>query len=124
MANTYTQIYLQVVFTVRNRECLISEIFRERLQKYMTGIIQQRGHKLLSIYCNPDHVHIFIGYNPSGLLPDLIRDLKTGSTSFINQERWFKTKFFWQEGYGAFSYSKSHISIVCKYIENQPIHHK
>jgi len=72
----------------------------------------------------PNHVHIFIGYNPSVLLPDLIRDVKTGTTTFINQEKWFKTKFFWQEGYGAFSYSRSHISSVCKYIENQPLHHK
>ncbi|HOX79122.1 MAG TPA: IS200/IS605 family transposase [Bacteroidales bacterium] len=124
MPNTYTQIYFQIVFTVRDRDCMIREKNREMLQKYITGIIQKRGHKLLSIYCMPDHVHIFVGYNPSGLLPDLIRDVKTGSTIFINQERWFKTKFYWQEGYGAFSYSRSHISAVCKYIENQPIHHK
>jgi REP element-mobilizing transposase RayT len=124
MPNTYTQIYLHIVFTVRNRDCKINELVRESLQKYITGIIQKRGHKLLSIYCMPDHSHIFIGYNPSCLLPDLIRDVKTGSTSFINQEKWFRTKFYWQEGYGAFSHSRSQISNVCKYIENQPIHHK
>jgi REP element-mobilizing transposase RayT len=97
---------------------------REGLQRYMTGIIQKRGHKLLSVYCMPDHVHIFIGYNPTNPLPDLVRDIKTASTSFINQQRWHKTKFYWQEGYGSFSYSRSHISNVCKYIENQPVHHK
>lgn len=124
MAHTYTQLYLQIVFTVRNRECMIHEKNREMLQKYITGIIQKRGHKLLSIYCMPDHVHIFIGYNPSCALPDLVRDIKTGSGSYINQEKWIKGKFYWQEGYGAFSYSRSHISTVCKYIENQPRHHK
>lgn len=124
MANTYTQIYLQIVFTLRNKECLIRENIRENLQRYMTGIIQKRGHKLLSIYCNPDHVHIFIGYNPTNSLPELVRDIKTGSTSFINEKKWYKTKFYWQEGYGAFSYSRSQISYVCKYIENQPLHHK
>lgn len=124
MANTYTQIYLQIVFTVRKRECLIKETYREKLQKYMTGIIQKRGHKVLSIYCNPDHVHIFIGYNPSCPLPDLIRDIKTASTGFINDMKFLNEKFNWQQGYGAFSYSRSHISSVCKYIENQPIHHK
>jgi len=90
----------------------------------MTGIIQNRGHKLLSIYCNPDHVHIFIGYNPSNALPDLVRDIKTVSTSFINEHKWNKFKFYWQEGYGAFSYSKSQIGNVCRYIENQADHHK
>lgn len=124
MANTYTQIYLQIVFTVRHRECLIKEKNRIILQKYMTGIIQKRGHKLLSIYCNPDHVHIFIGYNPSNSLPDLVRDIKTASTSFINEHKWYSSKFYWQEGYGAFSYSKSQIGVVCSYIENQAKHHK
>jgi REP element-mobilizing transposase RayT len=103
---------------------MIKEKNRETLQKYITGIIQKRGHKLLSIYCMPDHIHVFIGYNPVSLLPDLVRDVKTGSTGFINQEKWFRTKFYWQEGYGAFSHSRSQISNVCKYIENQPSHHK
>ena len=124
MANTYTQIYLQIVFTVRNRECLIRETFRETLQKYMTGIIQNRGHKLLSIYCMPNHVHLFIGYNPSSLLPDLIRDVKTASGSLINHEKWLKDRFYWQEGYGAFSYSHSQIDNVVKYIMNQKEHHQ
>ncbi len=124
MANTYSQIFLQIVFTVRHRDCFIKEQYRIILQKYMTGIIQNRGHKLLSIYCNPDHVHIFIGYNPSNALPDLVRDIKTASTSFINEHKWNKFKFYWQEGYGAFSYSKSQIGNVCRYIENQADHHK
>lgn len=124
MANTYTQIYLQIVFTVRKRECLISETFRETLQKYMTGIIQARGHKLLSVYCMPDHVHLFIGYNPTCPLPDLIRDIKTASGNLINQKKWVGGKFYWQHGYGAFSYSISQIGNVCRYIENQPFHHQ
>ncbi len=98
---------------------------RELLQKYIAGIINCNQQKLLSIFANPDHIHILIGFNSLNLkIPDLIRDIKSNSSKFINEENWFNGKFNWQEGYGAFSYSKSQIDKVIHYINNQEEHHK
>jgi len=124
MPNTYSQIYIQIVFTVKGRENLISKIHREELHKYMTGIVQNRGQKMLSIFCMPDHVHLLVGIKPSIAISDLVRDIKAGSSNFINQQQWVKGKFNWQEGFGAFSYSKSQIDTVIKYILGQEEHHK
>ena len=124
MANTYTKIYLQLVFTPKGRENVIPVKHKEELQKYTTGIIQNRRHKLLAINYMPDHVHIFIGYNPSQSLPDLLRDIKANSSKFINEKKWMPGKFKWQEGYGAFSYSHSQINDVIQYINNQEEHHR
>jgi REP element-mobilizing transposase RayT len=124
MADSYAQIYVHVVFAVRNREALIREEYREPLQRYITGIVTNRRSKILAIYCMPDHTHLFIGLNPSGSLSDLVRDVKTGSTVFIKEQGWFKSRFYWQEGYGCFSYSRSQIPIVAHYIENQAEHHR
>jgi len=124
MANTYTQLYIHIVFTVKNRESIIPQKNKEELQKYITGIIQNRSHKLIAINTMPDHVHILIGYKPSQSLPDLIRDIKANSSKFINEKRWLMGRFNWQEGYGAFSYSRSNIDNVIKYINNQEEHHK
>ena len=124
MANTYTQIYIQIVFCVRGRQCLISKDYKEELQKYITGIIQNRNTKLLAIHCMPDHVHIFIGIKPTTLLADLVRDIKAASSKWINDKKWIKGKFSWQEGYGAFSYSHSQLNDVINYINNQEEHHK
>ncbi|MBN2762036.1 MAG: IS200/IS605 family transposase, partial [Bacteroidales bacterium] len=115
MANTYTQIYIHLVFAPLGRENVISKKHKEEIQKYITGIIQNRKHKLLAINCMPDHVHIFIGYQPSQSLPDLLRDIKSFSSKFINDKKWMPGKFLWQEGYGAFSYSNSQIDSVIKY---------
>ncbi|HNZ71305.1 MAG TPA: IS200/IS605 family transposase [Prolixibacteraceae bacterium] len=124
MANTYTQIYLQLVFSPLGRDNLIVKSIKEELQKYTTGIIQKRKHKLLTINYMPDHVHIFIGYQPTQSLPDLLRDIKSNTSHFINEKKWMPGRFQWQEGYGAFSYSRSHIDDVIKYINNQEDHHK
>ena len=124
MANTYTQIYLQLVFSPKGRENVILSKFKEELQKYTTGIIQNRKHKLLAINSMPDHIHIFIGYSPSQPLPDLLRDIKANTSKFINEKRWLPGKFQWQEGYGAFSYSHSQINEVIHYINTQEEHHK
>jgi putative transposase len=124
MANVYTRIYLQLVFTPQGRENVIPVKHNEELQKYTTGIIQNRKHKLLAINYMPDHVHIFIGYNPSQPLPDLLRDIKANSSKFINEKKWVPGKFRWQEGYGAFSYSHSQINNVIRYINRQEEHHK
>ena len=123
MANTYTQLYIHIVFTVWGRLNLIPKKHKEELHKYITGIIQKRKHKLLAINSMPDHVHIFIGYQPSQSLPDLVRDIKANSSKFINEKKWIAGKFAWQSGYGAFSYSKSHIKNVISYINNQELHH-
>jgi REP element-mobilizing transposase RayT len=95
MANTYTQIYLQLVFSPMDHENLIPKRIKEELQKYTTGIIQKRKHKLLAISFMPDHSHIFIGYQPSQSLPDLLRDIKSNSSHFINEKKWMPGKFQW-----------------------------
>jgi putative transposase len=123
MANTFTKIYLQLVFSPSGRQNLIPVKIKEELQKYTTGIIQNRKHKLLAINYMPDHVHILIGYQPSQPLPDLLRDIKANTSKFINEKRWLSGKFRWQEGYGAFSYSHSQLDDVIKYINTQEEHH-
>jgi len=124
MANTYTQIYLHFVFTVKNRASLISPAWKEELFKYITVIVQNHGHKLIAINGMPDHMHVFIGYKPHQLIPELMQDIKASSSKWINERMFIKGKFRWQEGYGAFSYSHSHIDRVVKYIINQERHHK
>lgn len=124
MANTYTQIYIQIVFAVQGRHNLISESNREQLEKYMCGIVSNKKSKPLAVYCNPDHTHILIGLHPSVSISDMARDIKANSSKFINEEKWIRGKFSWQEGFGAFSYSKSQIGAVAKYILNQHEHHK
>ncbi len=126
MPNTYTQLYIHVVFTVQGRQSLIPEKNKDELFKYITGIVQnnKRGHKLLAINGMPDHVHMFIGLNPSQALSDLIRDVKAASSGFIKEKKWLAVRFSWQEGYGAFSYSRSDIDRVVKYIRNQEDHHR
>ncbi len=123
MPNTYTQIYIQIVFAVKGRENLVSKKNREELHKYIAGIIQNREQKLLSVFCMPDHIHVLIGLKPSCSISDLVRDIKAGSSNFINQQKWIKGKFSWQEGFGAFSYSKSQIDAVINYILSQEEHH-
>lgn len=124
MANTYSQIYIQFVFAVQGRKSFIHPDKREHLQQYITGILKNNGQKLIAIYANPDHIHILIGYdNLNVKIPDLIRDVKASSSKMINDEKWFPGKFQWQVGYGAFSYSRSQIDKVAKYILNQEEHH-
>jgi len=123
MANTYTQIYIQVVFAVQGRQNLIRLERKEDLQKYMTGIVTRQGQKLIAIHCMPDHTHVLIGLKPNIALSDLVGDIKTGSTNHISENRWMAGRFSWQEGFGAFSYSHSQLTGVINYIRNQEIHH-
>lgn len=123
MANTYSQVYLHIVFAVKGRQNLIRAEIREELHKYITGIITNRDQKLLSIFCMPDHTHLLIGLKPSISISDLVRDIKAGSSKFINDKKLIKGKFSWQEGFGVFSYSRSQIDPVIKYIQNQEKHH-
>jgi len=124
MANTYTQIYIQIVFAVKGRQNLISKENREELHKLITGIVSNRNQKLFAVFAMPDHVHILVSISPTVTISDLVRDIKAGSSKFINEKGWTNGKFNWQEGYGAFSYSKSSVDSVIKYILNQEEHHK
>lgn len=123
MANTYTQIHLQVVFAVKRRTGLIQKEWQDELYKYITGIVQTHGHKLLAINGMPDHLHIFFGMRPTQSLSELMQDIKGGSSKWINEKKFTKEKFEWQEGFGAFSYSKSQASKVIAYVQNQELHH-
>lgn len=118
MAGTFGQFYVHIVFSPQYRANVIRESFREELQQYMTGIIQGKKHKVLAIYCLPDHVHILIGLKPIQALSDLVQILKKESTNFINEKKWVVGKFNWQAGYGYFSHSHSELEKVIKYIRN------
>lgn len=124
MPNTYSQIYVQIVFTVRGRECLIAPANRESLHQFITGVVKNRGQKLIAVFAMPDHVHLLLGVKPNISISDLVRDIKSGSSKFITDNNWVKGKFNWQEGFGAFSYSRSQIDTVVQYILNQEEHHK
>lgn len=124
MANTYTQIYVQIVFAVKGRQNMIPKENREELHKFITGIITNRGQKSFAVFAMPDHVHILVSMSPTISISDLVRDIKAGSSKFINDKKWMIGKFNWQEGYGAFSYSRSNVDLVVKYILNQEEHHK
>lgn len=123
MADAFSQIYIQIVFAVKYRQALISPSWEENLYKYITGIVRGRGHKMIAINGMPDHIHIFIGFKPADSLSDLVREIKKASTNHINEKRYCQSKFQWQNGYGAFSYSQSHIDQVYYYILNQKKHH-
>lgn len=124
MANTFSQIYLQFVFAVKHRQCLIAKEHKEELHKYITGLVQNRNAKMLAVHCMPDHIHLFVGIKPIVIIPDFVKEIKVESNEFINTKNWVNKKFNWQEGYGVFSYSHSHIDAVVKYILNQEKHHQ
>lgn len=124
MPGTYSQIYIQVVFTVKGRENLISDHWKDELHKYIAGIIQAKGQKSIIINGMGDHIHCFIGLKPSISISDLVREIKNNSSKFINEKGFVKWKFQWQEGYGAFSYANSQVESVYNYILNQEEHHK
>jgi putative transposase len=122
MANVFYQTSMQLVFAVKHRDALILPVFSETLHKYIGGILKNNKHKPLAINSMPDHIHIFFGMHPCDI-PVLVRDVKSSTSTFINQNGYLKSKFHWQEGYGLFSYSMSHRSRVINYIDNQQEHH-
>lgn len=124
MPNTYTQLHIQFVFAVKYRASLIQPDWKERLLKYITGIFQANDHKMIQINCMPDHIHIFIGLRPHQSISGLIQNVKTESSKWINNQGFCKVKFASQEGFGAFSYAKSQVPSVIKYIQNQEQHHR
>lgn len=124
MANTYTQLHIQTIFAVKNRESLIQKEWKTEMYRYVSGIIQNHKHKVLAINGMSDHVHLLFGMRPNQSLSDLMQDIKSSSSRWINEKKLVKGKFEWQAGYGAFSYSKSHVSQVISYIQNQEKHHQ
>ena len=123
MASTFSQIYIQGVFAVRGRESLIAASWEEELYKYISGIVKNKEQKMLAINGMPDHIHFLIGMKPSCSFSDLVREIKKSSNEFINDRKFTKFKFQWQEGFGAFSYSHSALDNVINYIMNQKEHH-
>jgi len=124
MADTYTQIHIQCVIAVKFRQSLIQKDWKERLHKYITGIVQNNGHKMLAINSMPDHLHMFFGFRPNQSLSDLVRIIKGESSEWVNVQQFNHVVFRWQEGYGAFSYSRSQVQVVTDYVMNQEEHHK
>lgn len=124
MANTYTQIYIHIIFAVKGRQNLISNNIKEELYKYITGIVTNEEQKLIAINGMPDHIHVLIGLKPNKSLSDLVRDIKANSSRLINEKQWINGKFEWQTGYGAFTCSHSQLTNVINYIQNQEEHHK
>ena len=122
--STFTQLYIHIVFSTLNRQNLLHGENRNRVYKYMTGIIKNLQHKPFIINGMPDHVHILFGLNPDRTISDLVHEVKRCSTNFINENKLSAVKFNWQEGYGAFSYSRSHLNRLINYIKNQEVHHK
>jgi len=124
MADTYVQAYFHLVFAVYNRDALIRKSWKDELEKYITGIVQNNSHKLIAIGSMPDHIHIFIGYNLNQTIPNLVEKIKTSSNHWIKERNLTKFKFNWQKGYGAFTHSHSQIDSVANYVLNQEDHHR
>ena len=124
MSNTYTQVHIQFVFAVKYRDGIIGNSWKDELYKYITGVVKSNKHKMIVINGMPDHIHLLIGMRPNQSISDLMQDIKGSSSKWINEKQFIKSKFEWQEGYGAFSYGKSQINDVINYIVNQEKHHQ
>lgn len=124
MAGTYTQIYIHIIFAVKGRENLLRKEFRGEVFRYISGIIKNKGHKAIIVNGYQDHVHCLIGLKPYSSISDLVRDIKNNSSKYINERKFIKSHFRWQEGYGAFSYSHSQLNKVYSYILKQEENHK
>lgn len=124
MANTYSQITIQLIFAVKSRDAMILPAFKERLYKYITGIVTNQKQKMLAINGTHNHIHMLLGISPDIRISDLVRDIKSDSSLFINENKLSRFRFYWQEGFGAFSYSKEQRDSVIKYIMNQEEHHR
>ena len=124
MANTYTQIHIHAIVAVKYREAIINSSWQERMHQYITKMVQDNGHKIITVNSMPDHLHLFFGFRPTQALCDLMRIVKGETSEWINKNKFTRSKFNWQEGYGAFSYSRSQVSMVADYIQQQQLHHK
>ena len=123
MADTYTQLYIRIIFAVKGRESLIPKQHKEVLHQYITGIITHKKQTVIQINSMPDHLDILVGISPDLAISDLVRDIKANSSKWINTKRWVVGRFEWQAGFGAFSYAHSQLDMVVDYIKNQEAHH-
>ena len=123
MANTYTQLYVHLVFAVKYRIGIIMPEWKNRLFQYITALLDKRGHRMYAINGMPDHIHILVSINPVQSISDMVGEIKRASSKWINENHFVRGKFEWQDGYGAFSYSKSQVDDVVRYIQNQETHH-
>ena len=124
MADTFLQMHVHLVFATKNRNAIIGKEWKDDLEKYITGVIQNQKHKMLAIKSVSDHIHIFIGYNVNQLLPKFVEEIKTSSNKWIKENKLSPYKFEWQNGYGGFSHSHSQVEVVSNYIMNQEEHHR
>lgn len=124
MPNTYTQIYIHIVFAVKGRQSLIPKQHKAELHQYIIGIIRRKNQTLIQINSMPDHIHILVGITPDTAISNLVRDIKAHSSKFINKKQWIVGRFEWQVGFGAFSYARSQLDALIQYIENQEKHHR
>jgi putative transposase len=124
LPNTYTQSHVHFVFAVKFRAALIQPTWKEELHKYVTSIVHGNKHKMLQINSMPDHIHILVGTHPGQSFSSLVQRIKTETSKWINARRLTPATFAWQEGFAAFSYSKSHLPYIIRYIQNQNIHHR
>ena len=123
MADTYTQIYIHIVFSVKSRQFLIPKQHKSELHGYIMGIMKKKKQTVIQINSMPDHIHILVGITPDTTISDLVRDIKANSTKFINRKQWVVGRFEWQAGFGAFSYGRSQLDNIASYIRNQEKHH-
>ena len=124
MANTYTQLHIQLVFAVKFRRALIDRAWSDDLHAYFTGIVQNNQHKMLQINSMPDHIHALIGIRPHQSISSLVQNVKAETSKWITNRGFCTNKFAWQEGFGAFSYSKKDVANIVRYIKNQQEHHR
>lgn len=124
MANTYSQIYIHLVFAVKGRDNCIASSWKDELYKYICGIVNNNNQKVYAINGVTDHIHILVSIKPNCSLSELMRDIKASSSKWINEKKFVFGKFQWQEGFGAFSVSQSQVDRVVTYINDQETHHQ
>ncbi|MFK7807152.1 MAG: IS200/IS605 family transposase [Saprospiraceae bacterium] len=124
MANTYSQLYVQIVFTVRGRKHMIHKKYKDDLERYITSVVQLGRTKMIQIYCMPDHIHILIGLHPSESISQIVQKIKVSSTKFLKKQDVIFRNFSWQKGFGAFSYAHSQLGRIATYVQNQEAHHR
>ena len=119
MANTYSQLYIHLIFAVKYRDASLHQSWRPRLYQYIIGLVNRRGHKVYAIGGIYDHIHILVSISPAQSISDLVAEVKRQSTEWIKENKFVRTRFAWQEGFAAFSYGKSQVHNVVEYIQRQ-----
>jgi REP element-mobilizing transposase RayT len=120
----FTQMYVHLIFAVKNLDAMLNKEIRSRVFEYISGIITNMDQKSIVVNGVSNHVHILIGFNSSISISETVHEIKRNSSLFINKEKLCKGKFAWQEGYGGFTYSRSQLDNVYNYIQNQEKHHQ